>query len=58
MAGNVVLHFRLQVHHPDLLEADVLDEIWHTVAFLEWPKTGQRPLISLEGYIDFGFDDR
>lgn len=58
MAGNVVLHFRLQVHHPDLLEADVLDEIRNTIALLEWSKTGQRPLIPLEGYINFGFDDR
>lgn len=58
MAGNVVLHLRLQVHHPDLLEADIVDEVGHTIALLEWPETGQRPLVSLQGYIDFGFDDR
>lgn len=57
MAGNVVLHLRLQVHHPDLLKADVLDEIRHTVPFLKRTETGERPLVSLEGDIDLRFDD-
>lgn len=58
MAGNVILHFCLQVHHPNFLKTDILDEIRYAVTFLEGAKAGQRPLVAFEGNLDLGFDDR
>lgn len=57
MSGNVILHLCLQVHHPDFLETDILDEVRHAVPFLEGTEAGQRPLVAFEGDIDLGFDD-
>lgn len=55
MAGNIVLHLRLQIHNPNLLEAEVLDKVGHAVTLLERPEARQWPLVPLERDVDFGF---
>lgn len=57
MAGNVILHLRLQIHNANLLEAEILDKVRHADALLERAKAGQWPLVPLECDVDFGFDN-